>query len=159
MRKVKFLVGVIMCALVFSSGGGCSDRDRDDQGHVKFQHRLVRGDCANELPGDKDVQVEVENTKQVLKDIIDDVIAVCENDDVTWFTQNSDILININFKDSYGDELVGISKFGSKKGERKTPTQKVKKQKNKHDQYSYSIDITDQNGKILQSIDPHFIPM
>jgi hypothetical protein len=159
MSKHKWVARMVMCGFVISMTGGCGDQDHGRNQEVKFQHRLVKVDCAKELPADKDVKVEVENSKQVLKDIIDDVIAVCENDEVTWFTTDSKILIHINFKDPYGEELFGTAKFGSKNGELKTPTQKVKHQGNKHDQYSYSIDITDLEGKPLQSIDPHIIPM
>lgn len=101
--------------------------------------------------------IEVAANQQVLVKPDDTIVFLCEGDTVSWFTQNSNTLIKINFTDSFADDLLGA---GHSKFEKKHETDKQTVQDQAGHQgrvYKYSITVDD--GTHSFPLDPHVIPM
>lgn len=112
----------------------------------------------------KEYSVEVVPSAEVLKDLDNLVIFVCEHDSIDWRMQDSDDVLQVTFTDSFAGELFEGSETQFKvinEGHQNTLRgHKIKKQgKHERHAYKYTLEIDDKEGNCLWKLDPHVIPM
>ena len=147
-----------MLALAMMVEAGCSHNNSkgdDDRPPGPYPHNVGHVHCGNHVP--ERYRIEVAANQQVFFKPDDTIVFLCEGDTVTWFAQDSNTLITLNFTDSYADGLLGVghSKFGKK---HETDDQIVQDQGvHRGRVYKYSITVDD--GTNSFTLDPHVIPM
>jgi hypothetical protein len=165
MRKLRVLQSAAMCVTFFALTlicGGCNDNKPAVAGGGGGKHPLTSAN-GRKCPGGpaQHYRVEIVDNSQVLNDLADDSLVLCEGDMVSWFIHSDKGVIDITFTDGYADELFGKghSKFKSNPGSpnSETDTQTVLTQVQPGRDYKYTIVVTDKAGTF--HIDPHVIPM
>jgi len=132
-----------------AKGGG-------QHGFTHYPHNLTHLRCGGHHTPEN-YAIAVTADQQVLVHPDDTIIFVCQGDSISWFSQDANTLIKINFTDSFADDLLGKghSKFEKK---HETDKQTVREQSGQGGRvYKYSIIVDD--GTHAFTLDPHVIPM
>jgi hypothetical protein len=159
----------VIFATVISCGGCPRNNPKVVGGHGRDHepHNLANLHCDDpHVP--KYYSVEVMPNKQVLKDLDNLVIFVCEADSIDWNLQGSPQdftkVLKVTFTDTFAGELFEKSEtqFTVISGEHRNPldAHKIKKQgQHERHAYKYTLEIDDEEGNCLWKLDPHVIPM
>jgi hypothetical protein len=176
MTKQKFLRDVVNNALTIALsfvGIGCAKHEISDPGpsaerHDRtFSHNLERVRCKKNNGGGR-VDIEVGANPNVFTSPDDRVVFLCESESVRWFTNDSNIKFTVSFKDPVASKLFKLhvttltwDPDAPHNGlNNETPTEVVDTVDPREPvNYSYSVDVFNRQGHLLQHIDPHVIPM
>lgn len=104
-------------------------------------------------------QINLVPSGQVLYDLSDTVVFVCEGDTLNWSIPDRSLSIKVTFTDGYAGDLFehGETSIGSTSGV--TEGKQIKSPKGHEWRlYKYSIEIFNGNTSVGK-IDPHVIPM
>jgi hypothetical protein len=128
----------------------------DEHRFTHYPHNLTHLRCgSHHIP--ENYAIAVSATPQVLDTPDDTIVFACEGDSISWFSQDSNTLIKINFTDTFADDLLGE---GHSKFEKKHETDKqMVREQTGHPGRVYKYSITVDDGTHSFTLDPHVIPM
>jgi hypothetical protein len=157
-RSAKSAAAVLLAAATILIAGCPHNNPKGggEHGLTRYPHNLTHLRCGgHHTPENYPIAVAV--NQQVLVNPDDTIIFACEGDSISWFSQDSNTLIKINFTDSFADDLLGEgrSKFEKK---HETDKQTVREQTG-HTGRVYKYSITVDDGTHTFTLDPHVIPM